>query len=90
VGHVTATATPHGGQESTILAMNNTFYHWGSIIVPPGYADPIQFQAGNPYGTSHTSQNGTVPPGEVQLAAMEFQAKRVVEIAATFLRGRLS
>jgi NAD(P)H dehydrogenase (quinone) len=85
----TATGTPHGGQESTILAMNNIFYHWGSIIVPPGYADPIQFQAGNPYGTSHTSQNGTIPPGEVQLAAMEFQAKRVVEIATTFLRGRL-
>jgi multimeric flavodoxin WrbA len=62
----TSTATTHGGQESTILAMNNTFYHWGCIIVPPGYADPIQFQAGNPYGTSHTSQNGAIPPGELE------------------------
>jgi NAD(P)H dehydrogenase (quinone) len=28
---------PHGGQESTILALNNTFYHWGMVIVPLGY-----------------------------------------------------
>lgn len=84
----TSTATTHGGQESTILAMNNTFYHWGCIIVPPGYADPIQFQAGNPYGTSHTSQNGAIPPGELELAAIEFQTRRAIEIAALIRRGR--
>jgi NAD(P)H dehydrogenase (quinone) len=88
VSSFTATATSHGGQESTILAMNNTFYHWGSIIVPPGYADPIQFQAGNPYGTSHTSNNGQDMPGEVQLSAIEFQTRRTVEVAEAFLRGR--
>ncbi len=86
----TATATPHGGQETTITAINNTFYHWGVIIVPPGYADPIQFQAGNPYGTSHISNNGEVMPGEVELAAMEFQARRCVEVADAYLRGRRS
>ncbi|RYD88126.1 MAG: NAD(P)H:quinone oxidoreductase, partial [Sphingobacteriales bacterium] len=31
----TSTATTHGGQESTILAMCNVFYHWGCIIVAP-------------------------------------------------------
>ena len=36
----TASSTAHGGQESTLLAMGNTFYHWGSIIVPPGYPTP--------------------------------------------------
>jgi NAD(P)H dehydrogenase (quinone) len=30
---------PHGGQESTILAINNIFYHWGAIVVPLGYTD---------------------------------------------------
>ncbi|WP_440063640.1 NAD(P)H:quinone oxidoreductase [Streptosporangium sp. OZ121] len=89
VSSFTASSTAHGGQESTILAMNNTFYHWGAIIVPPGYADPVQFRAGNPYGTSHTSDNGTIPPGDVQLEAMDFQARRVVEVASAFLRGRL-
>lgn len=89
VSSFTASSTAHGGQESTILAMNNTFYHWGAIIVPPGYADPVQFRSGNPYGTSHTSDNGTIPPGDVQLEAMAFQARRVVEVATAFLRGRL-
>ena len=78
-------ATNHGGHESTILAINNTFYSWGSIIVAPSYADPIQFQTGNPYGSSFTSQNGTVAPDEVALAAARFQGKRVAEVTAKFL-----
>jgi NAD(P)H dehydrogenase (quinone) len=78
-------ATNHGGHESTILAINNTFYSWGSIIVAPSYADPIQFQTGNPYGSSFTSQNGTVAPDEVALAAARFQGRRVAEVTAKFL-----
>lgn len=33
----TTSQTVHGGQESTIHALNNTFYHWGAIGVPLGY-----------------------------------------------------
>jgi NAD(P)H dehydrogenase (quinone) len=84
VSSFATTATTHGGQESTILAVNNVFYHWGAIIVGPGYLDPIQFQAGNPYGASHVSQNGTVPPDETARASARFQGKRVAEIAARF------
>jgi NAD(P)H dehydrogenase (quinone) len=87
VSSFTSTSTAHGGQETTITALNNTFYHWGCIIVPPGYADPIQFRSGNPYGASHTSDNGTTPPGEVDLAAVEFQTRRLVEVAAAVKRG---
>jgi NAD(P)H dehydrogenase (quinone) len=83
----TSTGTAHGGQETTITAMNNTFYHWGAIIVPPGYADPVQFEAGNPYGASHTSDNGSVPPGETELASVSFQARRAVEIARALKSG---
>ena len=83
----TSAGTAHGGQESTILAINNTFYHWGAIIVPPGYADAIQFQAGNPYGTSHVSANGENPPGEVELGAIAFQATRATEIARALKLG---
>jgi NAD(P)H dehydrogenase (quinone) len=85
----TSTSTSHGGQESTILALNNVFYHWGCFIVPPGYADPIQFQAGNPYGTSHVSEGGEVLPGETQLAAIDFQTRRAVRTAEQLRRGRL-
>jgi NAD(P)H dehydrogenase (quinone) len=83
----TSAATAHGGQETTITAMANTFYHFGGIIVPPGYVDPIQFQAGNPYGTSHVSANGTVPPGPVELAAMAFQTTRATQIGRALKRG---
>ncbi len=55
--------------------------------MPPGYADPIQFQAGNPCGTSHVSANGANPPGETELAAIAFQTRRAVEIAAALKRG---
>jgi NAD(P)H dehydrogenase (quinone) len=82
----TASNTAHGGQESTILALANTFYHWGGIIVPPGYADPIQFRSGNPYGTSHVAGDG--PPGEVALEAARFQARRAVDTAAALKVGR--
>ncbi len=83
----TSAGTAHGGQETTIVALNNTFYHWGAIIVPPGYADAIQFQAGNPYGTSHVSNNGANPPGETELAAIAFQATRATQIGAALKKG---
>ncbi len=81
----TASNTAHGGQESTILALANTFYHWGGIIVPPGYTDPIQFQTGNPYGTSHVAGAGA--PSEETLQAARHQARRVVDITAAFKAG---
>lgn len=81
----TTTATAHGGQETTLTALNNIFYHWGSIIVAPSYADPIQFQAGNPYGSSFTSNNGELDPDEVAINAAKFQAKRVVEVTKKFI-----
>jgi NAD(P)H dehydrogenase (quinone) len=87
VSSFTSAGTAHGGHEATILALNNTFYHWGALIVAPGYADPIQFAAGNPYGASHTSDDGQVPPDETALAAARFQGRRVSEIAARLARS---
>ncbi|MEV3985362.1 NAD(P)H:quinone oxidoreductase [Nonomuraea sp. NPDC049758] len=82
----TASNTAHGGQESTILALSHTFYHWGGVIVPPGYTDPIQFRSGNPYGASHVAGDG--PPTELALQAAAYQAFRVTEIAAALKAGR--
>lgn len=84
----TSAATLHGGQEATILSLNTTFYHWGMLVVSPGYNDPIQFEMGNPYGVSHTSNNGTTPPDETALAAARFQGKRVAEVTNQFLKGK--
>jgi NAD(P)H dehydrogenase (quinone) len=82
------TATAHGGQESTILALNNVAYHWGAILVGPGYVEPSQFQSGNPYGASHTSNNGQVPPDEIALTAARLQGRRVAQVTAQFITGR--
>jgi NAD(P)H dehydrogenase (quinone) len=83
----TSIGTAHGGHESTLLSFNHVFSSWGGIIVPPGYTDPVQFQSGNPYGTSHTSSNGANPPGDVELAAAAHQARRVVQIARALKVG---
>lgn len=81
----TSASTAHGGQEATLLALGNVFYHWGGVIVPPGYTDPIQFQSGNPYGTSHTVSSG--PPDEVALDAARYQARRAVTVATALKAG---
>lgn len=76
----TTSNSAHGGQESTLLALANTFHHWGGILVPPGYTDPVKEQANNPYGASHVVGNGA--PDSTALAAAAHQARRVVGIAA--------
>jgi NAD(P)H dehydrogenase (quinone) len=72
----------HGGQETTVQTLNNTFCHWGCIIVPPGYTDPITFQSGgNPYGVTVTaSADGTI--ADPVKEAIRHQARRLVEFAA--------
>ena len=78
--------TAHGGQESTLLALYSTIHHFGGIIVPPGYTDPLKFVDGNPYDVSHvTGGSNDAPLGDAQLDALDHPAERVVRIA-----GRLS
>ncbi|MFC7040857.1 NAD(P)H:quinone oxidoreductase [Nonomuraea rubra] len=79
-------ATAHGGHESTLLSLHTIFYHWGGIIVPPGYTDLVQFQVGTPYGTTHLDGKGE--PGELTLESGRYQAQRVVETAAALRAGR--
>lgn len=84
----TAAMNRHGGQESTILALSNVFYHWGSIIVPPGYTDPLLYAAGgNPYGASHATGPYGEPPDEEVLAAARYQDRRLAQVAAKLAGG---
>jgi NAD(P)H dehydrogenase (quinone) len=72
----TSAMYPDGGPESTILALNNVFYHWGCVLVPPGYTDPVVGEAGgNPYGTAFPSGSGR--PQEPVLAAARHQGRRL-------------
>ena len=71
----------HGGQETTVQSLNNLFAHWGCVIVPPGYTDPITFQSGgNPYGVTVTANGEPIP--EPVREAIRHQARRLVEFAA--------
>ncbi|GAA0598217.1 NAD(P)H:quinone oxidoreductase [Streptomyces crystallinus] len=75
----------HGGNESTTLALYNTFHHWGSIIVAPGYTDPVVYGAGgNPYGTAHF---GTDAVSEETLVAARYQGERLAKITARLQAG---
>jgi len=82
-----STGTAHGGQESTLLALYNSVYHFGGIVVGPGYTDPSKFVDGNPYGASHISANGANPPQEQDLTAVAYSATRAVQIAGQLTRG---
>ncbi|GIF50392.1 NAD(P)H dehydrogenase (quinone) [Asanoa ferruginea] len=77
----TSTSTQHGGQESTLLALYNSVYHFGGIIAAPGYTDPIKFVDGNPYGTSHVVGQGDIPVDDTARGAAQHQGARVAAIA---------
>ena len=78
----------HGGQEATILSLYTSMYHWGAIVVTPGYTDQSVFVAGgNPYGTSVTVGEDGQMVEDVE-AAVKHQAKRIVDVATTFKNGQ--
>ena len=78
----TASQTVHGGQESTILALNNTLYHWGAIVLPLGYTVTEVFNAGgNPYGASYTSGTRVGTPDPDTLAVATAQGRRLARVA---------
>ena len=83
----TASSSPHGGQESTLLALYNTIHHIGGIVVAPGYTDPVKYVDGNPYGTSHVTARGKNPVDDVARDAAAVQAKRVVMMAKALRDG---
>ena len=78
----------HGGNEATILSLANVFYHWGSLIVPTGYTDPVVYAAGgNPYGTSFASGSTGDGPDAAALEAARYQGRRLAQITTSLLAG---
>ncbi|MGP3932898.1 NAD(P)H:quinone oxidoreductase [Nonomuraea sp. KM88] len=73
----------HGGNEATILSLGNVFYHWGALIVPPGFTDPVVHAAGgNPYGTSLVNGDGS---DAAALDAARYQGRRLARITMRLL-----
>ncbi len=82
VSAMSSAMNPHGGQEATILSLYTMMYHWGAIVVAPGYTDPVIYGAGgNPYGTSvSVNQEGQMV--EDVEAAVKHQTRRTLDIAS--------
>jgi NAD(P)H dehydrogenase (quinone) len=78
----TSSQNAHGGQESTLLALNNVFYHWGCVIVPPGYTHAVVAAAGgNPYGASYPAGAGEKVSTDA-LTAAHYEGYRLARYAA--------
>ncbi|MDZ4268364.1 MAG: NAD(P)H:quinone oxidoreductase [Mycobacterium sp.] len=82
----TSSQTLHGGQESTLINLYVSLMHFGGILVPPGYTDPVKFADGNPYGVSHV----TGPGNQNELSedtnnALDHMARRVLAVADRLL-----
>jgi NAD(P)H dehydrogenase (quinone) len=78
----------HGGSEATILSLGNVFYHWGALIVPPGFTDPAVYAAGgNPYGTSSVTGPTGDGPDAAALEAARYQGRRLAQTTIRLLGG---
>jgi NAD(P)H dehydrogenase (quinone) len=89
----TASATQHGGQESTILTTIPTLLHQGMIVVGLPYEFQGQMgldeiKGGSPYGASTiTGGDGSRWPSAADLAGARFQGRHVARIAARLKAG---
>ena len=85
----TSSQNPHGGQETTILALNNTLYHWGMLILPLGYTVSEVFAAGgNPYGASFVTGHTVTGPDEHARAVARYQGQRLARFSAVVALAR--
>ncbi|KAI4725901.1 flavoprotein WrbA [Aureobasidium sp. EXF-10728] len=82
-GAFVSTATPGGGQESTIISAMSTFVHHGMIFVPLGYktvfgtlADLTEVRGGSPWGAgTFAGPDGSRQPSEKELSLAFEQGK---------------
>jgi NAD(P)H dehydrogenase (quinone) len=83
-GVFTSTATPHGGQETTLITMMIPLMHHGMIIIPQGYTSPgisTNYGGGTPYGPSTTAgSDGSRKPDEAELAIARDYGRRIAAV----------
>lgn len=96
VGSVfTATATQHGGQESTILSAHTTLLHHGMMVLGVPYSCPELLQidevaGGSPYGAGTiTGGDGSRRLSDLERRIARFQGRYVAQIAQQLKLGQL-
>lgn len=86
-GAFTASATQHGGQETTLTSLHTTLMHHGMVVVGLPYSFQGQMRidevvGGSPYGASTiTGGDGSRMPSETDLEGARFQGRHIAEIA---------
>jgi NAD(P)H dehydrogenase (quinone) len=89
-----STATQHGGQETTCLAIITNLLHFGMVIVAPPYSEQgltnmEEITGGTPYGaTTITKGDGSRRPSANELQVARTQGRVVAETAAALKIGR--
>ena len=84
----TSTATQHGGQETTLMAIHTNLLHFGMVCVGLPYSFQGQMRldeitGGAPYGaTTIAAGDGSRQPSENELEGARFQGRHVAEIAS--------
>lgn len=83
----TSTATQHGGQETTLMAIHTNLMHFGMVCVglPYSFAGQTRLDeitGGSPYGASTIAGgDGSRRPSANELDGARFQGRHVAEIA---------
>lgn len=87
----TSTASPHGGQETTLVSMMLPLLHHGMLIVGLPYTEPELMSTtggGTPYGASHhAGAAGERPVGEHERKLCIALGRRLSEVALKIAAG---
>src|ERR1700760_1493929 len=87
-GAFTATASQHGGNETTLFTIITNLLHFGMVVVGMdyGYAPQMTLEeivGGAPDGaTTIAGPDGSRKPSEKELGGARYQGRRVAEVAA--------
>ncbi|GGC42745.1 NAD(P)H dehydrogenase (quinone) 1 [Siccirubricoccus deserti] len=88
----TSTASQHGGQETTLMAMHTMMLHQGMVLVglpysAAGLTTLDEITGGSPYGaTTIAGGQGQRQPSANELELARFQGRHVAEITAKLMR----
>ena len=83
----TSTASQHGGQETTLIAIHTMLFHHGMVLVGLPYSFQEQMRldeitGGSPYGaTTIAAGDGSRKPSANELAGARYQGRHVAQIA---------
>lgn len=81
-----ASASQHGGQETTLFSIITNLLHFGMVIVglPYSFAGQMgvdEVKGGTPYGVTTLSGNGSRFPSQVERDGARYQGRLVAETA---------